>query len=129
MPPTYLQHSHCHGLEQQHVNIYHRHNLTQILIAALPAKLISTQLRRQAGDQCLTDCELLSQAMATAMSQIGRWHMRTRLYRGSQKSKELGHKHMQSRYQSQENPFIKGNTKISRYFKAKSNDLMKVADK
>ena len=57
MPPTYLQHSHCHGLgQQQHVNIYRRHNLTHALIAGLPAKSISAQLRRQAGDQCLTDC-------------------------------------------------------------------------
>ena len=52
MPPTYLGRGRRHGLGQ-HCGICEHlspiHNLSQALIAGLPAKLNSTQLRRQVG--------------------------------------------------------------------------------
>ena len=56
VPPTYLGHGRRHGLVQrcalcEHLSL--THNLSQALIAGLPAKLNSTQIRRQVGGQCL----------------------------------------------------------------------------
>ena len=56
MPPTYLAHSGQHSLGPQCGRCEHfspAHNLSWALIAGLPAKLNSTQLRRQAGGQWL----------------------------------------------------------------------------
>ena len=56
MPPTYLGRGRRHGLGQRCGICEHllpTHNLSQALIASLPAKLNSAQLRRQAGGQCL----------------------------------------------------------------------------
>ena len=56
MRPTYLEHGRRHGLGQ-HCSICKHlaltHNLSQALIACLPAELNSAQLGRQAGGQCL----------------------------------------------------------------------------
>ena len=56
MLPTYVGRGRRHGLGQ-HCGICEHlsptHNLSQALIAGLPAKLNSTQLRRQVGGQCL----------------------------------------------------------------------------
>ena len=56
MPPTYLGRGRRHGLGQRCGICEHlspTHNLSQALIADLPAKLNSTQLRREVGGQCL----------------------------------------------------------------------------
>ena len=56
MPPTYLGRGRRHGLGQRCGICEHlspTHNLSQALIAGLPAKLNSAQLRRQVGGQCL----------------------------------------------------------------------------
>ena len=56
MPPIYLGHDRRQGLGQRRGVCEHlspTHNLSQALIAGLPAKLNSAQLRRQAGGQCL----------------------------------------------------------------------------
>ena len=83
MPPTYLGRGRRHGLGQRCGICEHlspTHNLSQALIASLPAKLNSTQLRRQVGGQCLGEiicrrkCSHLPQ-----LTQVGRRHMRTRL--------------------------------------------------
>ena len=55
MPPTYLGHGRRHGLGQRcgiWEHLSPTYNLSQALIAGLPVKLNSAQLRRQA-DQCL----------------------------------------------------------------------------
>ena len=56
VPPTYLGRGRRHSLEQrcalcEHLSL--THNLSQALIAGLPAKLNSTQIRRQVSGQCL----------------------------------------------------------------------------
>ena len=56
MPPTDLGHGRRHGLGQRCGICEHlspTHNLSPALVAGLPAKLNSAQLRRQAGGQCL----------------------------------------------------------------------------
>ena len=56
MPPTYLGRGRRHGLGQRCGICEHlspTHNLSPELIAGLPAKLNSTQLRRQVCGQCL----------------------------------------------------------------------------
>ena len=56
MPPTYLGRGRRHGLGQRCCICEYlspTHNLSQTLIAGLPAKLNSTQLRRQVGGECL----------------------------------------------------------------------------
>jgi len=56
MPPTYLGRGRRHCLGQRCGICEHlspTDNLSQTLIAGLPAKLNSTQLRRQVGGECL----------------------------------------------------------------------------
>ena len=56
MPTTYLGRGRQHGLGQRCGICEHLspiHNLSQALIAGLPAKLNSSQLRREVGGQCL----------------------------------------------------------------------------
>ena len=87
-PPTWPAGGNC-GLCE---HLSPTHNLSQALIAGLPAKLNSTQLRRKVGGQCLgqivcrrsagdkcSHMPQLSQAVSAAMSQVDRRHMRTRL--------------------------------------------------
>ena len=94
MPPTYLGHGCRQGLGQRCGICEHlspTHNLSQALIAGLPAKLNSALLRRQAvvnachrlcvSDEC-SHMPQLSQAVPAAMSQVDWQHMRTRLNSG-----------------------------------------------